>query len=275
MVYHRFKSFLARSKRCRLFKELASQVWSDVIMHHQSKVDPHEDGITNRLIAQIRRSHLYWPNVSIWANRGQKEDISGSDIDIFVETKENLFVWWALQAKVLKQNGRYSNLKKQSHGTYQWEKLDRLSQVSGCIPKYLFYNGVRKFKSNGIDGCHNSFNENQFGCSLVDIDVVENFVLSGKNKFTDYHPDHTEPWRIIVCCYFNNEGSEVKTYTINQVKNSLSHYESIVGDLGINDESGYDLKNDRPIEAINNFSDNVRRNPKYRFVIRRTNSIKN
>lgn len=273
MVYHRYRSFLAKSKRCRLFKELALHVWSDVKMHHNSGIDPHEDGITNRLIAKIRNSHLRWPNVSIWANRGHKEDINGSDIDIFVETKENLFVWWALQAKVLKKNHRYSNLKKQSHGTYQWEKLEKLSQISGCIPKYLFYNGVDMFKCSGTDVCKKSFNEKQFGCSLIGIDTVKKLSLNAKNKFHDFHPKHAEPWRIIVCCYFYNEIRDVKTYTINQVKNSISYYESLQGDLGIKDASGSDIKNERPNEAINNFCDIVGRNPKYRLIIRRTRSI--
>ncbi|MDR0833382.1 MAG: hypothetical protein LBN93_04245, partial [Candidatus Symbiothrix sp.] len=97
----------SKTTRCALFQEIASEIWYEIIYHHQVGVNVPEIGITNRIIAKL----LHNKNCGVWANPGYKEDEFGSDLDIFVETTTGSFVWYALQAKVLKKDGCYHGVK--------------------------------------------------------------------------------------------------------------------------------------------------------------------
>ena len=169
---------LSATNRCKLFEEIANSIWTHIIHNQRVSVNVSEIGITMDIIASIRTHSTSIPNFGVWANPGYNENVFGSDIDVFVETKMGQYIWYALQAKVLAKSGRYRDIKTKRAGEYQWKKLDRLSAVSGCISKYLFYNGVSNYHHFGFDTCNRSFDEKQFGCSIVDTNKVENVCLS-------------------------------------------------------------------------------------------------
>ena len=152
-------TLLQLSNRCKLFEEIASEVWTIVKRNHLTNVQPHETGITNNIVLPfLRSSVLSNPNIGVWANNAYKEIEHGGDIDVFVETIPGQYIWWALQAKVLRLNNRYEGVRNQNErGEYQWNRLERLSINSGCISRYLLYNGVNNYIHNDFDQCNRPY----------------------------------------------------------------------------------------------------------------------
>lgn len=267
---------LQTSKRCRLFEKIADDTWSHVIRNHRTGIQVNEPGRTNDIIAEIRDNYLSYPNIGVWAANGWREIDHGSDMDIFVEATTGRFIWWALQAKVLRLSGYYEGLKDLHGGEYQWSKLNRLSALSGCVVRYLFYNGVSNYVFSDYDRCHRQFSESQFGCSLVNTADVERISLLRTPKFNDFHPKHAEPWRVIVCCVLSIKSESATFYSMEQIKNAVSIYPESDGNTEIVSENSYEgqVNNFEP-DAINTFSKSIDRNPAYRMVIRTTKSIYN
>lgn len=275
---------LHKTKRCTLFEKIASDTWRDLIADHSVGIQVNEPGTTNRIIAQIRRSTLAFPNIGVWANNGFLEKYFGSDMDIFVETTKGRYVWWALQSKVLRLNGSYEGVST-PHGTeYQWNKLNRLANIAGCEVRYLLYNGVAAYSHKGIDNCNRDFNEDQFGCSLVKTKDVERIALTKTPTFNDFHDSLAQPWRIITCCPYNpinqnkrkNDSENKIYYSLSQIREAVEYYPEV----GENFEIIYDEKekepvNELPLDAINIFSESIERKPAFRLVVRSTSSLSN
>ena len=268
--------FLPSSRRCRLFEEIASNTWKHVIRNHRTGVQVNEPGRTNDIVAEIRDSYLADNNIGIWANNGSKEIEHGSDLDVFVETKPGIFVWWALQAKVLMRDGTYKGLKQLHNGEYQWEKLEKLEARTGCFSRYLLYNGVEGYEPKDlVDRCHRPFDADQYGCSLVATTRFKGMALSKVPRFSDFHPAFAEPWRIIPCCPVSTKREDLQYYSIRQIKDSLSYYSPSKGNpkLFFDEEKSREL-NDLPIDTIRELSEEVGWEPVARMVIRSTVSLK-
>lgn len=263
---------LAATNRCHLFEDIADEIWAHVIYNHRAGMDVSEIGITKDIIAAIRNHFNTIPNFGVWANPGYNEDLNGSDIDIFVETTTGNFIWYALQAKALRLNGRYQDMAGIRGGEFQWDKLNRLANQAGCISQYLLYNGVRDYKYSGQDKCNRTFSETQFGCSLVSTIDVERISLLRNPTFRDFHPLFVQPWRVIVCCKHDNNKQTL--YNISQVKRAVDYYPISFGNTNIlrQDDIGQ-KQNDLNVNAINNFSERTGRTPYYRMVIRTTRSL--
>lgn len=262
------------SKRCKLFESIATDTWRDVIYHHGVAIQMQEPGQTNRIIAEIRQNVLAHPNIGVWANNGFREIDHGSDMDIFVETRTGEFIWWALQAKVLRLNGRYEGLSNLHGNEYQWDKLNRLAASSGCVVRYLLYNGLANYHYNGNDICTRNFNEDQFGCSLVNTADVETLALAGPVGFHDFHPDLAQPWRIITCCLFDTKKEKATYYSTAQVREAVGIYPNSYGNTSIIDATNDNTKpNEFSVNAINEFSSSAERKPAFRIVIRSTTSL--
>ena len=262
---------LNASHRCDLFKQIADEVWKHIINNHTYSTQVSEIGITNDIIATIKRHASTIPNFGVWARHGINEKKYGSDIDIFVETVKGQFVWYALQAKVLRIGNKYDKLSN-IHGTnYQWDKLDLLNALTGCITKYLFYNGVKDYSFKGTDSCNLIFIESQFGCSLVECSVVKRISLKKTNpSFFDFHPKYADPWRTIVCCY-----KDVKStlFSLTQIKDAVSYYEKDFGADLITTSDDILPLNDSPVSIIHNSNQEVGRDPIFSVVIRTTESL--
>src|SRR5687768_1323185 len=110
---------LEATNRCHLFELIAKEVWDSIVHNHRTGVPRSEIGITDDIVAVIRRHHNENDNFGVWANQATNEERYGGDIDIFVETEINQFLWYALQAKILKVDGRYERLIEKR----QWQKL--------------------------------------------------------------------------------------------------------------------------------------------------------
>lgn len=262
---------LSATNRCFLFEEIAEEVWHDIVYNHRERVQVNEPGKTNDIVALIRNHARRNLNFGLWSNNGYNEAIHGSDIDIFVETSADNFIWFALQAKVLKLNGTYDGMDTLRNGEYQWEKLQRLSDKTGCVSKYLLYNGVDNYNYNGSDLCNRPFDELQFGCSLVDKCDVERVSLCKTPTFNDFHPNFAQPWRVIVCCWKSFE-KEIKYYSSKQIKSSVRKYYPILDrNLLVNLDQDTEFEDDS--EIINKLSEEENHEPMLRMVVRNTTSL--
>lgn len=266
---------LSRTNRCKLFEDIADTVWNNIIYNHRVGVQVREEGPTNDIIAQIRNNALSYPNIGLWANNAYNEPVHGNDIDIFVETTNGNFVWWALQAKVLKVNQTYEGIATLRGGEYQWDKLNRLAKNAGCIVRYLLYNGVRGYNISKKDSCNRSFNAPQFGCSLVKTDEMERKALQpGNPRFKDFHPELADPWRVITCCRSKIDGGETTLFSFKQLKNALDYYPEVIGNKDvISDYFDNEKSNNYSDNVINDMSEKIERKPFYRMVIRTTSSL--
>jgi hypothetical protein len=273
-------SYLQLSGRCELFEYIAERTWAHVIRNHAVGTEVSEVGKTNDIVAEIRIAHAQNRNIGVWANNGWREIDHGSDIDVFVETQTDQFVWWALQAKVLKVDGRY-DVTKPPGEEQQWTKLERLARIAGCIARYLLYNGVANFRHTDADICYRKYTQEQFGCSLLEPAEVERVSKFGRPRFNDFHPDSAEPWRIITCCHAQPQQQGLTLYTLAQVRDSVAYYEAIVGNAALlqppqalKDQEPIRKVNELPVNVITTLSEEVGRVPMQRMVIRSTSSLK-
>jgi len=232
-----------------------------------------EIGFTKDIISTIRNHSNRIPNYGVWANPGYNENIFGGDIDIFVETIKDSFVWYALQAKALQMNQRYEGLNTSSNGGFQWDKLHNLYLKAGCKTAYLLYNGVDQYKYSGLDSCNNPFNESQYGCSIISVEEFVRHYKLGKTSFKDYHPDYAEPWRVIVCCPQKLDG--IILYDTTVIKQAISYYPESFGGAVDSIESASEGSSNVDTNSITSLSAQMNRTPYYRIVIRTTQGLKN
>jgi len=221
---------------CELFRKISKSVWDKIIFNHSVDTEVSEIGLTNDIIATLRNYSNRKKNIGIWANKGDKEKLYGSDIDIFIEKGFGQFVWYAMQAKVLRLNGGYDDVDTKRNGEYQWDKLKRLKKLTACETKYLFYNGVQDFSYSSKDFCKKRFQSHQFGCSIADSEKVKKIMLDPTkfciNKllnekfphFKDFHPSIASPWREIVCCNINEDS---KLFLPIQIATALKQYKKL------------------------------------------------
>jgi hypothetical protein len=268
---------LMQLRRCKLFQQISSSVWNQIIGAHAVNEDEMETGITRGILVKIKHyNRNYSPNFDIYAKSGWNEKIYGSDLDVFVETARDEYRWLALQVKILKKNLTYTTFRDTSDNIMQWEKLNLLEGASGCKSYYLLLNGVRDFAIKGVDKCHHDFDADQYGCSLVEPSVVERLASIQENNryvnptFSDFHPNHAQPWRIIPCC--NNYNDADVLYSLKQITESDPNFVAYDPETSISSttEQRTVSEPDNPI-AIASTSSGW--NPGLRMVIKRRDSI--
>lgn len=264
--------FTHRSKRCILFEEIAERVWDDIAMQRTAGVQPQEPGVTSLIIALIRTAYNNDNHIGVWSNPAYNEPVNGGDIDVFVEARPNQFVWYSMQAKILKVNGRYMAMCH--HGDYQWIKLRRLSGNGGCIPYFLLYNGDSHYTYQGIDKCNRRFNEKQFGCSLVTLEKIEEKSILEDGRcapphFYDFHPDDAEPWRILTCC---KQPNIKNTFRLDQIKDYTEPYRLIseLQPLGMEEEELFSSFDGEGSNKLSNIAKEFDHKPEHVLLFRRT-----
>lgn len=222
------------NKRCSLFNKLSAHVWEDVTNQRSYGPEPREDMFTPKLINTIRKAYSKDNSIGVWANQSYKEKKHGNDMDIFVEIQPERFIWYPLQAKVLKIGGTYEAI---CHGgDYQWNKLYNLSKNGDCYPYFLLYNGGEEFGAEyeGIDQCLQKYPIEQLGCSIVSLNLVEDKCVNKNGNcipptFDDFHINNeAEPWRILVCC---PPKAETRTFTMEQIQVYTEPYRLISEEL--------------------------------------------
>ncbi len=278
------------SNRCQLFEEIAHEVWERIIYSHEVGVDLDERGITKDILVDLLHfSKRSTPNFDVFARPSYDEATYGSDLDLFVEYGVNNYIWYALQAKILKTNKRYTTLRDSSDGFMQWDKLSLLEGLTGCKAYYLLYNGDAGYTYTGTDACSRPFLEHQFGCSLVEPNRIQHFadLLSStgrfiRPRFTDIHHQEAQPWRILVCCYQETEG--LTSYQLEEILASngdrvqaerLDLDGNGIDPKGSSDENESDSdQNSKPASGrIHLGSSEVKWDPDIRIVVHTTKSL--
>lgn len=233
------------SERCQLFKDIADKVWHRINRKHKLGMNDKEIAVTNDIIADILEYHkTTLKNFDVYARDSYLESEYGSDIDVFIETHENKYRWFALQSKLLKKNKRYDTFRDSSNGVMQWDKLYFLEALTGCKAYYLLYNGNSTNAYNGKDKCRKDFNETQFGCSLVEPSIIETLAnrRNGRGyispKYSEIHPDDAEPWRVLTCCELERTGFTL--YSREEIQESISDLR-LISSLKIDDNENNDL----------------------------------
>ncbi|EAQ40460.1 MULTISPECIES: hypothetical protein [unclassified Dokdonia] len=282
--------------RCQLFQGIAAEVWDDIVYHHNVSVNKPEIGVTAKIIADIRNFRTaYEQNFDVYARAAKDEATYGGDIDIFLETTPGCYKWFALQAKVLFKDNKYQTLRYNGKPRQQWEKLRILEKMTSCKGYYLLFNGKFRNATSPIytDSCDRPFRENQFGCSLVDLDDVE-AVANRKNirgqfikaTYESFHPDLAEPWRVLTCCYHNDVADE-NCFTIQEIEEDCRNYYPLKdnfidtlktekGHNDFNEEENNDNKEPDDFVGLNmnNRISVARReaqwNPSFRIIIKHT-----
>ena len=280
---------LETSDRCKLFEQIAEEVWKRINRAHEVGVDLHEEGITRDILVDILQFSKYQKaNFNVYAKKGENENVYGSDIDIYVETIKGHYKRYALQAKILKKNKRYTTLRDGytlTNPTYQWEKLELLvkdenEKKNDISAFYLLYNGMERatgFVFKETDSCGRAYLESQLGCSLVKLNDMRKLALktNSKNgcfvspKYDNIHPELSDPWRTIVCCKkIQKEGYNL--YKEEDVKNDIIGYDK----LDSKDENieNIDLKNDNTEEEKQAIESKVW-NPLFKIIIKRSDNI--
>ncbi len=162
-------------------------------------------------------------SIGVYAREGWNEVTYGSDLDVFVEVAKDQYVWFPMQAKLLKLRNVYNEIYDPKAAKQQWEKLLDLKKIANCNPYYLLYNGNNIIKKIPLDNCWSKVKYTQFGCSLVEPEIVATVTLSkhpSPPKFDDFHPNFAQPWKVITCCPVHYAGSP--TYTIYDIKNAMN-----------------------------------------------------
>ncbi|MFV8356848.1 hypothetical protein ACNQGB_11780 [Flavobacterium sp. XS1P32] len=282
------RKILFATDRCKLFKNIATDVWNRIQLAHDVNVDLPEIGITADILVDILQfSKYHISNFDVYAEKGWKENIYGSDINVFVETNIGQYRWFALQAKILKKNNRYDTLRDSSDLIMQWDKLTLLEGVSGCKGYYLLYNGKYDFSYSGADLCENIFNEEQFGCSLVEPSIIEELAgIKDSNgryinpKFEDIHPHSAQPWRVLTCCY--HDTNNFILYSKNEIIASNPNLKK-VDFYKKNEDSNLDLNenektNDKSFKIVEGNKINMackeaNWNPSLSIIVSRTDGL--
>lgn len=269
--------------RCKLFESIASKVWNDINRHHKVKMDMPEIGITAQIIVDILTYRVnFEQNFDVYVNKAFKESLYGGDIDIFVETDPNRYRWFALQAKALKHNKKYDTIRYDNKTRQQWESLRILESMTGCKGYYLLYNGIHTTHSLKLnkDSCYRMFADEQFGCSLVKLNKIEEIAnqkhSSGNYKtpgYYDFHPDNAQPWRTLVCCYLDKGEERQTLYAIEGIEEDSKNYYPAQEDFIIERDKPLD-DSFNPKNEISVARKEANWNSDYRIVIKRTDNSK-
>lgn len=284
--------------RCKLFEDIATDVWNRIITKHALGRNELEESVTDDIITKILTHSLKTPkNFDVYAQNGKLEKDYGSDIDIFIEVNPGYYRWFALQAKILKNDNTYHGLNHTSKKIHikQWVKLRRLERLShgGCKSFYLLYNGKSTYNRRIMSACKPDVitNSDQYGCSLVEVEVIKHFASLRKKglkkkwiiknpTFEDFHPRFARPWRELVCCYLEKKIEEVVLYSYNDVIKSCNNYSYLEGkeitfkeDAKKSDSKNNLKENVSEENAIITASELAKWNPKYKIVVHTTSNL--
>lgn len=190
---------------CELFEELSANIWRGVSENNANGNELSEDGITkNKIVSSIQRYVKSTRDRRIFAQKAIDEKRRGADLEIYIEVDHDSYLRFIFQAKVLKRDGKYNDVahSNSKYGGMQWDLLQKFAKIAGCQAYYLFYNGVAGFKHSGTD-CFGNYDQEQLGCSIVEIRYVKNYCLQKNVSKVPYNIaiPFSLPWRVIPCCY--------------------------------------------------------------------------
>jgi len=253
---------------CRLFQSASRDTWERIAFSRtRVRMKIHETSITQNLVYEMNmiKWELDIGGFSIFESTN--EAAHGDDLEICVVHRDGLVYKFAIQAKILYhsirrdglinlEDGKYERFGHITGGRNQVDLLLSYAQLNGCIPLYLLYNYVAGTAMNG-DYCGVSFDNTQFGCSLVSAlhlklnhsNATGN--LKSNVKFSDLHMHWAIPWFLISCCFPNYQIADTlnalhlpndiftRGFTIEEIETDNSGWKI----LGPNSETATNVNN--------------------------------
>lgn len=183
----------------KLFEELASATWDRIQVGEELQCSQGEETITDLNLLELKRADLR--NLHIRKVTKAEESKSGIDWEWWIGS--NSRGWWryAVQAKKLNQDRRYSALRHKIGHHYQIDILEEFARLNRCIPLYCFYNFTEE-DTRSYWHCSLPYEPTQFGCTIAPLDVVRNVFARNKPKSFGAVHGHAAvfPWRCLVKC---------------------------------------------------------------------------
>lgn len=263
-------------KLCKLFQYISENVWDTISRNHSRGNYLFEEGITrDRIIGEIQ-NFIEDQEVSyIYAQKANNEQVNGGDLEIYLETSRDCYVRIFFQAKIIKENNKYPHLIHVNTNGFQWDLMKRFQKVSGCLPYYLLYNGIKNFKYEGTD-CFGLFDEKQLGCTIAEIhDVKELCETNFANaKFDSIHLGEKvigEPWRKIPCCFLGRkEFPDFRSYSVSEINIDKSFYPIFMDSKEKMKTSKFVIPEMPEVEKINDDLKRIGYKPAGRIILSKT-----
>lgn len=183
-----------------LFERLASQTWNRIEAATEIEFPLGEEGITEWNLLEIMIARL--KNVKVVKVSKEREAREGIDWEWWIGSHSKGYWRYAIQAKKLCNSGRYDELRHTVNGNYQIDLLERYAKANQCIPFYCFYNHVDINNISEYWHCNYPLDQEQFGCTVVPIDVIRAAFPPRRPKtFKAIHiHNRVLPWRCLVKC---------------------------------------------------------------------------
>jgi hypothetical protein len=192
-----------------LFEQLAVQTESKIARAHQLHMRYGETTITDHNLLAISEANL--PNVRVMHVPPNDERDRGYDWEWWIRFGSGSWTVIFAQGKKLHPGSfRYEALSHVVKGTRrrQIDLLREHARQFGGIPLYCFYNGPRPIVTEW--NCHLSRDEQQFGCSVVPLHLVNTFLSRRRSRKAAKHSSKTHfeylhenayaiPWRCVLC----------------------------------------------------------------------------
>jgi hypothetical protein len=125
---------------------------------------------------------------------------------------------------------------------------------------------------HGPDFCNRNFTSEQFGCSIIEYDLIKQLSISPSGiyrtiEFHDIHPEPAQPWRVITGC---NLGFR-KLYSLKQIKNRVKLYKNLSAFTFTDSDEDYSnftgVTNSADPEEIVKISKEIDWNPGFSLLI--------
>lgn len=213
------------------------------------KLGMDERGINDHLVFTIAEyCHMQkFVDVLIYKSRAPKtESKYGHDFDLYVECCPGLFMYFALQAKVMNFNGKYAGFDISKK---QWEKMKKHEKDFRSKAFYMFYNG-KYLKSSAPfparTDCLGIPIMEEYGIGIVENCEVEKVATtSGKTSlsFADFFPDQMDAFRKLFYCPCGNLGI-THLHSINEIDTKPPYFQITSNSDDFEDEEYKDFNPD-------------------------------
>ena len=165
---------------CQQSTSISIALWDYISQVYAFKLKVAEIGITNHLVFDIISFYSHnLQNCEVYVQHAKNENLSGADIDLFIQQKKGNYLFFKLQAKVMNNDGKYAGIAKWGP-TAQYNKLIKSARKQKALPYYILYNGRSR---NSIKG------KARHGVSLVQAIRIKKYRLN-QNRFGYKRNEH-------------------------------------------------------------------------------------
>jgi hypothetical protein len=170
-----------------------------------------ELGLTDHFVLELVRyaRTTVSQNVEIYKTTWPIESRYGNDIDLFIQNPATgRYNWYALQAKVMSNNGAFEDISYKPAPIQQWDKLLDHEFTFGSKTFYLLYSGKSKRPPRNLptrSDCIGVPLINELGLGIVETLAMKSIRETSltpyaKVYFRHVFPDHIDSIRKLFCC---------------------------------------------------------------------------